>query len=103
MAYSVVQRTPEIGIRLALGAGRLDVLRLVCGQALKLALAGVAAGSLLSFALTRLSSMLFGVKPTDGVTFAAVSLTLITTALLAGLLPAWRATRVDPVTSLRSQ
>ncbi len=104
MAYTVVQRTQEIGIRMALGAGRSDVLRLIGGQALRLSLAGMAAGALLSFALTRfLGSMLYGVKPTDAATFAGVSTLLIATALTASLLPAVKATRVDPVTSLRAQ
>jgi ABC-type antimicrobial peptide transport system permease subunit len=104
MAYAVAQRTQEIGIRMALGAGRSDVLRLVCGQALRLAIAGMVAGALLSFALTRfLANMLFGVKPTDAVTFAGVSALLIATALIASLIPALKATRVDPVTSLRAQ
>ncbi|HEY2015641.1 MAG TPA: ABC transporter permease [Bryobacteraceae bacterium] len=104
MAYSVVQRMQEIGIRIALGAGRGDVLRVVVGHALKLALAGVAAGAILSLVLTRfLSGMLYGIQPTDAATFAGVSALLVVTALVASSVPALRAARVDPLASLRAQ
>jgi predicted permease len=104
MAYAVVQRTREIGIRIALGAGRADVLRVIVAGALKLALAGVAIGAALSFALTRfLSKMLYGVQPTDAPTFLGVCALLVFMAVVASYIPAWRATRVDPLTALRTE
>jgi putative ABC transport system permease protein len=100
--YSVAQRTREIGIRLALGAQRSDVFRLVVGQGLVLALIGVAVGSAGAFALTRLiTGLLYGVSPTDGFTFGLVSLLVTGVAMLACYLPARRATRVDPLVALR--
>jgi putative ABC transport system permease protein len=100
--YSVAQRTRELGIRIALGATRRDVLRLVIGQGLILAVLGVAIGSAGAFALTRLiTGLLFGVSPTDRLTFAIVSLLVTAVALLACYLPAQRATRVDPLVALR--
>jgi len=102
LSYSVAQRTHEIGIRIALGATRRDVLRLVFGEASKLTLTGVAVGILGAFVLTRfLSSMLFGVTPTNALTFVAVTLILIGVALLASYMPARRAMRVDPMVALR--
>lgn len=102
VAYSVTQRTREIGIRVALGAQRRDVLILVARQGLSLALIGVAVGLAGAFALTRLMvGLLFGVSPTDGVTFATVSLGLIAVALVACYIPARRATKVDPLEALR--
>jgi putative ABC transport system permease protein len=104
MAYLVAERTHEIGIRMALGADRRDVLSLIVGQGLKLAGAGVAAGLLLAAGLSRfLSTVLYGVGTTDALTFAGVAALLIALAAAATYLPAWRATRVDPVTSLRTQ
>lgn len=100
--YSVAQRTHEIGIRIALGAQRVDVFRLVVGQGLVLALIGVALGAIGAVALTRLiTGLLYGVSPTDGPTFVIVSLLVTVVALLACYLPARRATRVDPLVALR--
>jgi ABC-type antimicrobial peptide transport system permease subunit len=102
MAYSVAQRTNEIGIRVALGAQPGSVSRLVLGHAAKLAGSGVIAGVLAAFALTRLlSSLLFGVTATDPLTFVAVAILLTLVALAAGYIPARRATRVDPMVALR--
>jgi putative ABC transport system permease protein len=102
LAYSVAQRTREVGVRMALGAARSNVMRLFVTQGMKLVLAGLAIGLLGSFALTRLmTSLLFGVKPTDGMTFIAVAVGLIAAALPACYLPARRATRIDPMIALR--
>ncbi|TAM83936.1 MAG: ABC transporter permease [Acidobacteria bacterium] len=102
MAYFVSQRTKEIGIRTALGAEKSDVLGMVVGQGLKLALIGVAVGIAGALALTRfLSSLLYGVTPTDPLTFIAVSLVLIAVALAACYIPARHAAKVDPMVALR--
>lgn len=104
ISYSVSQRTHEIGIRMALGAQKRDVLRLVVGQGIVLALVGVGVGVALALGLTRfLSSQLYGVKPGDPITFIVVSLVLIAVALLACYIPARRAARVDPVVALRHE
>ncbi|HVE79581.1 MAG TPA: FtsX-like permease family protein, partial [Gemmatimonadaceae bacterium] len=102
MAYSVAQRTHEIGIRMALGAQARDVLRMVVGQGALLATAGIAAGLLAALLVTRvMRTLLFEVSTTDPVTFVGVPLVLATVALLASWLPARRATRVDPVVAFR--
>ncbi|HEV7475788.1 MAG TPA: ABC transporter permease [Pyrinomonadaceae bacterium] len=101
-SYYVTQRTREIGIRMALGAQIGDVMRLVLKGGMVLAVLGIVIGLAGSFVLTRLmTSLLFGVNPTDVVTFAVVSLALLATALLASYLPARRATKVDPLIALR--
>ncbi len=104
IAYSVGQRTREFGIRMSLGAKRMDVLRLVVRQGLVLAGIGIVAGLAGAFALTRLlSSLLYGVNATDPLTFIGVTGLLAAVAGAASFLPAWRATRVDPVIALRCE
>jgi putative ABC transport system permease protein len=101
IAYATARRTREIGIRMALGAQRQNILGLIVGQGARMALAGVALGSITSFALTRLlASMLFEVKPSDPLVFVAVSALLLAVTLLACYIPARRAMRVDPMVAL---
>jgi putative ABC transport system permease protein len=104
MAYSIEQRTHEVGIRMALGARGRDVLWMVLRQGMVLAGIGLVAGVVAALALTRvMSSMLFSVSATDPVTFATVAVILATVALAACVIPARRATRVDPMRALRHE
>ena len=104
VSYAVAQRTREMGIRIALGASRERVLRMVLGNAMRLAIIGVVVGLAATFALSRaLATLLFDLSPTDPLTFAVVGMGLTAVALLASWLPAARATRVDPVVALRAE
>jgi putative ABC transport system permease protein len=102
LSYAVEQRVHEIGIRMALGAGGADVLRIILGQAMATVLAGIGLGSIAALALTRfMNSVLFGVRAWDPMVFGGIALLLLTVALLASYLPARRATKVDPMVALR--
>jgi predicted permease len=102
MSYGVAQRTNEIGVRMTLGAQRADVVRLVLSQGLGIAVAGVAVGIVGALGATQLlSKILFGVSPADPLTFAEVAVALVACALVACYIPAWRATKVDPMVALR--
>jgi len=104
ISYLVEQRTHEIGVRLTLGALRKDVLWLILGHGTKMAMIGIAIGLGASFGLTRLmTKLLFGVTPTDPVTFGGVTILLLLVALLACFVPARRAMQVDPMVALRHE
>jgi putative ABC transport system permease protein len=104
MSYSVAQRTQEIGVRMALGARPLDILKLIIGEGAALTMIGVGVGLICAFGLTRLmSSLLYGVSANDPITFLLLSLLLIVVALFASYLPARRATRVDPTKAIRNE
>src|SRR5262249_41973414 len=104
LAYAVNQRTHEIGVRMALGAQRVAVLRMVLTQGMKLVLIGAGLGLAASFAVTRvIASQLFGVTPTDPVTCIGAPIILLIVAMLACYAPARRATRVDPLVALRCE
>ena len=104
MAYSVSQRTSEIGIRIALGAGKKSIFRLIVGQAMTIVAISLALGVVAAFGATRLlNSLLFGVGASDPVTFGAIVLLVSAVAFLAAWLPARRAMRVDPIVALRAE
>jgi putative ABC transport system permease protein len=104
VSYSVSRRTHEVGIRMALGAQRRDVLRLLVGQEMALTFAGAGVGGIAAFALAHLlSGFLYGVQPADPVTFVVAPLVLVAMAFLATFIPARRATKVDPTVALRYQ
>ena len=102
MHYSVSQRTHEIGVRMALGAQASNLLGMVIGRAILLAVVGLGLGLSGAWWLTRMiSSLLYGVRPSDPLTLGAVSVLIIAVAALASLIPAWRATKMDPLSALR--
>jgi putative ABC transport system permease protein len=104
LAFAVGRRTPEIGVRVALGARPREVLKLVVGQGVRLSLSGVGIGLLAAFGATRwLRGFLFEVSPTDPLTFASIAFLLMVTALLACYLPARRAVKIDPLRALRHE
>ena len=104
ISYGVTQRTREIGVRVALGAQRSDVITMIVRQGLSLAAVGIVVGLFAAFGVTRVvSSLLIGVSPTDAVSFASVPVFLAAVALVASFVPARRATRVDPIIALRNE
>src|SRR5439155_26954192 len=104
ISYAVAQRTRELGVRVALGATRHDVLTLVLAQGLRLTLIGVAIGALAAVVVARVvASLLYGVRPIDPVTFIGVPIILAAISLLASYVPAHRATRVDPLVATRAE
>jgi putative ABC transport system permease protein len=104
MAYSVSQRTRELGIRISVGAKQQDVLRLILGQTLILAVIGIAGGLVTAVAVTRfVADLLYGIGPADPATFTLVAVLLVLVSLAAGYVPARRATRIDPMIALRSE
>jgi putative ABC transport system permease protein len=104
MAYSISQRTRELGIRISIGAQRGDVLRLVLGQTLVLAAIGIFGGLVSAIAVTRFAAnLLYGISPADPATFTLIALLLLLVSLVAGYVPARRATRIDPMIALRSE
>ena len=104
LAYIVQQRALEIALRLAVGAQRGDVLRMILKRGMTLAAIGVAAGLAISFVVTRfIATLLYGVKPFDALTFGAMSLVLLAVAFVASVAPAYRAAQTDPMTTLRTQ
>jgi ABC-type antimicrobial peptide transport system permease subunit len=104
MAYSVSQRTRELGIRISIGAKQRDVMKLVLGQTLVLAAIGIAGGFVTAIAVTRFAAnLLYGISPADPATFALIAVLLLLVSLVAGYFPARRATRIDPMIALRSE
>ena len=104
VSYSVRQRTPELGVRLALGAQHAQVFRLILGQGLKVIVLGLSIGLVGAFALSRvIRGLLFNVTPSDPLTFLLVSAVLLVVATIAAIVPARRATRVDPLIALRNE
>jgi putative ABC transport system permease protein len=104
LSYTVRRRVREIGIRMALGASHSDVLKMVVADGMKPILIGIGVGLAAALALSRLiASLIFGVQPTDPLTFTAVTLVLISVGILANILPAYRATRIEPVRTLREE
>ncbi len=104
LSYLVSQRTHEIGVRMAVGAGGGDILRMVLGRGLALSLIGVVVGAVAALGLTRLmAGLLYQVQPLDPVTFGLVAMILTLVALAASYIPALRATRVDPLSALRAE
>jgi putative ABC transport system permease protein len=104
LSYTVRRRVREIGIRMALGASHSDVLKMVVADGMKPILIGIGVGLAAALALSRLiASLIFGVQPTDPLTFTAVTLVLISVGILANILPAYLATRIEPVRTLREE
>jgi putative ABC transport system permease protein len=104
LAYSVTQRAHEIGVRMALGARSTDVVRMIAGQGLRLAVVGVIVGAVGAAAVTQgLRTILFNVSATDPISYAGVALFLVAVAMAAAWVPARRATRVDPIIALRAE